>query len=33
LACQLLLENGFEKVKNAKPGMSEWTGSIVKVES
>ncbi|WP_223285432.1 sulfurtransferase TusA family protein [Paenibacillus sp. PL91] len=33
LACQLLLERGFAKVKNVKPGMAEWTGSIEKVES
>lgn len=30
MACQLLSEKGFKKVKNTKPGMSEWLGSIEK---
>ncbi|WP_322789956.1 sulfurtransferase TusA family protein [Paenibacillus kobensis] len=27
LACQWLAEQGFKKVKNVEPGMSEWTGT------
>lgn len=26
MACQLLAEKGFKKVKNVEQGMSEWTG-------
>jgi TusA-related sulfurtransferase/rhodanese-related sulfurtransferase len=28
MACQLLSEKGFSKVKNVVPGMSAWTGPI-----
>ncbi|MDR7317503.1 sulfurtransferase TusA family protein [Brevibacillus nitrificans] len=28
MACQLLAEKGFTRVKNVVPGMSEWTGPI-----
>jgi TusA-related sulfurtransferase/rhodanese-related sulfurtransferase len=30
IACQMLTENGFSKVKNVVPGMSEWSGPIEK---
>lgn len=29
LAAQQLAENGFERVKNVIPGMSEWNGPVV----
>lgn len=32
VACQILTEKGFSKVKNVVPGMSEWTGPIEKSE-
>lgn len=28
MACQILSEKGFAKVKNVVPGMSEWTGPV-----
>lgn len=28
VACQILSENGFGKVKNVVPGMSEWQGPL-----
>lgn len=28
MACQILVEKGFLKVKNVVPGMSEWTGPV-----
>lgn len=28
LACQLLADKGFGKVKNVEPGMSEWNGPV-----
>lgn len=33
MACQLLSEKGFTKVKNVTPGMSEWSASIEKNEN
>lgn len=30
IACQILSEKGFTKVKNVVPGMSEWTGPVEK---
>lgn len=27
MAAQILSENGFERIKNVLPGMSEWTGT------
>jgi rhodanese-related sulfurtransferase/TusA-related sulfurtransferase len=30
LACLLLAEKGFNRVKNVLPGMSEWTGPVEK---
>jgi TusA-related sulfurtransferase/rhodanese-related sulfurtransferase len=30
VACQILTEKGFSKVKNVVPGMSEWSGPIEK---
>lgn len=32
LACQLLDEKGFKKLKNVLPGMTQWTGSIEKIQ-
>lgn len=28
MACRLLSEKGFNKVKNVEPGMSDWTGPL-----
>lgn len=33
LACQILSEKGFMKLKNIIPGMSEWTETLEKDES
>ncbi|MBM7573271.1 sulfurtransferase TusA family protein [Aquibacillus albus] len=33
LAAQKLAENGFEKVINVIPGMSQWTGKTTKIEN
>ncbi|RXT08183.1 sulfurtransferase TusA family protein [Ammoniphilus sp. CFH 90114] len=30
MACQLLAEKGYTKVRNVLPGMSGWTGSVEK---
>jgi len=32
LACQLLDEKGFKNVKNVLPGMTQWMGSIEKIQ-
>lgn len=32
LACQLLAEKGFKKVKNVHSGMNEWTGPVETTE-
>ena len=32
LACKILSENGFKKVKNVLPGMIQWTGPLEKDE-
>ena len=30
MAAQLLVKNGFTKVYNVLPGMTEWNGKIIK---
>lgn len=32
MACKILSENGFAKVKNVLPGMSQWTGPLAQGE-
>ena len=30
MAAQILMKNGFTKVYNVLPGMTEWNGNVIK---